>query len=311
MLVARRSTASLTYARVQDLPEFLVAGDILVVNTSATLPAALPARLGDRPVTLHLSTQLDDGTWVVELRGDDLEPFGRPPIGAHLELPERASADLIAAYLNSKRLAIARLSVEGPVEVHVQKHGAPIRYPHAQTRHPLGSYQTIFAREPGSAEMPSAARPFTHELVTELVTRGVLLAPVTLHAGVSSLERGEQPYPERFRVPWTTAQLLNARFEWGGRVIAVGTTVVRAIESAATPNGLVAPADGWTDLVITRYRPMRAIDGLLSGWHDPASSHIELLEAATGAELLERSYAAARARGFEFHEFGDAHLILP
>jgi S-adenosylmethionine:tRNA ribosyltransferase-isomerase len=311
MLVARRSTASLTYARVRDLPEFLVAGDILVVNTSATLPAALPARLGDRAVKLHLSTQLDDGTWVVELRGADLEPFRPPPIGVRLDLPDGAGADLIAAYRNSRRLAVARLSVGEPVATYVQRHGAPIRYPHAQADHPLDTYQTVFAREPGSAEMPSAARPFTRELVTELVTCGVLFAPVTLHAGVSSLERGEQPYPERYRVPWTTAQLLNARFAWGGRAIAVGTTVVRAIESAATPNGLVAPAEGWTDLVITRDRPLRAIDALLTGWHDPASSHLELLEAATGAELLERSYAAARCRGFVFHEFGDAHLILP
>jgi S-adenosylmethionine:tRNA ribosyltransferase-isomerase len=311
MLVARRSTASLTYARVRDLPEFLVTGDILVINTSATLPAALPARLGDRAVKLHLSTQLDDETWVVELRGDNLEPFGPPPVGVRLELPDGGSADLIAAYRNSGRLAVARLSVAEPVETYVRRHGAPIRYPHAQTGHPLDTYQTVFAREPGSAEMPSAARPFTHELVTELVTCGVLLAPITLHTGVSSLELGEQPYPERFRVPWTTAQLLNARFAWGGRAIAVGTTVVRAIESAATPNGLVSPAEGWTDRIITRDRPLRAIDGLLTGWHDPASSHLELLEAATGGELLERSYAAARARGFVFHEFGDAHLILP
>ena len=311
MLVARRSTGELTYAQVRDLPEFLVAGDVVVVNTSATLPAALPARLGDRAVRLHLSTQLDDGTWVVELRRDDLEPFRPPPIGGRLELPGGASADLIAAYRNSGRLAVARLSVEEPMESYLQQHGAPIRYPHAKTSPPLDAYQTVFASEPGSAEMPSAARPFTHELVTELVSRGVLLAPVTLHAGVSSLELGERPYPERFRVPWTTAQLLNARFAWGGRAIAVGTTVVRALETAATPNGLVAPADGWTDLVITRDRPLRAIDGLLSGWHDPVSSHLELLEAATGSELLERSYAAARARGFVFHEFGDSHLILP
>jgi S-adenosylmethionine:tRNA ribosyltransferase-isomerase len=311
MLVARRSSGSLTYARVRDLPEFLVPGDILVVNTSATLPAALPARLGERAVKLHLSTRLDDGTWVVELRGADLEPYRPPPIGAHLELPGGGGAELVAAYQNSDRLAVAQLSVGEPAETYLQRHGAPIRYPHEPTGYPLDAYQTVFARKPGSAEMPSAARPFTHDLVTELITRGVLFGPVTLHAGVSSLERGERPFPERFDVPWTTAQLLNARFTWGGRAIAVGTTVVRAIESAATPSGLVAPAEGWTDLVITRDRPLHAIDGLLTGWHDPASSHLELLEAAAGAELLERSYTAARARGFAFHEFGDAHLVLP
>jgi S-adenosylmethionine:tRNA ribosyltransferase-isomerase len=311
MLVARRSTGSLEYARVRDLPRFLVAGDILVVNISATLPAALAARLGARAVRLHLSTRRDDGTWVVELRGADLNPFRPPPIGAHLELPAGASAVLVAAYPNSERLALARLSLGEPIEGYLQRHGAPIRYQHTPSSHPLDAYQTVFAREPGSAEMPSAARPFTPELVTGLVTHGVLLAPVTLHAGLSSLERGERPYPERFHVPRTTAQLLNARFAWGGRAIAVGTTVVRAIESAVTPNGLVTAAAGWTDLVITRDRTLHAVDGLLTGWHDPASSHLELLEAAAGAELLECSYAAAQARGFVFHEFGDAHLILP
>src|SRR5204863_4989398 len=133
-------------------------------------------------------------------------------------------------------------------------------------------YQTVFAREPGSAEMPSAGRPFTAELVTELVTRGVLMVPVTLHTGVSSLERDEQPYPERFRVPRATAQLLNARGAWGGRTIAVGTTVVRALETAATRDGLLTECEGWTELIVTKDRPLRAIDGVLTGWHDWASS---------------------------------------
>jgi S-adenosylmethionine:tRNA ribosyltransferase-isomerase len=159
--------------------------------------------------------------------------------------------------------------------------------------------------------MPSAGRPFTTELVTELVSSGVLVAPVTLHAGVSSQERGEAPYPERYRVPMSTARLVNAVHDWGGRVIAVGTTVVRALETVAAPDGILAPGEGTTNLVVTPRRGLWAIDGLLTGWHDPASSHLQLLEAAAGAELLERAYTAARARNFLFHEFGDTHLILP
>jgi len=176
---------------------------------------------------------------------------------------------------------------------------------------PLDAYQTVFALDPGSAEMPSAGRPFTTELVTELVARGVLVAPVTLHTGVSSPERGEAPFAERYRVPPTTAQLVNAVHDWGGRVVAVGTTVVRALETAAAPDGSVSAGEGWTSLVVTPERGLRAVDGLLTGWHEPESSHLQLLEAAAGPELLERSYRAATAHGYRWHEFGDLHLILP
>jgi S-adenosylmethionine:tRNA ribosyltransferase-isomerase len=176
---------------------------------------------------------------------------------------------------------------------------------------PLDAYQTVFALEPGSAEMPSAGRPFTAELVTELTARGVVVAPVTLHTGVSSLEHGEQPFPERFHVPPVTARLVNAVHDWGGRVIAVGTTVVRALETVATSDGTVSEGRGWTRLVITPERGVLAIDGLLTGWHDRESTHLELLEAVAGRRLLGRSYRAALASGYRWHEFGDLHLILP
>ena len=159
--------------------------------------------------------------------------------------------------------------------------------------------------------MPSAGRPFTAELVTELVARGVLVAPVILHTGVSSLEHGEPPFPERYHVPAATARLVNAVHGWNGRVIAVGTTVVRALETVAAADGTVSEGQGWTSLVVTPERGLRAIDGLLSGLHERESSHLALLEAAAGAELLERSYAAALAHGYLWHEFGDLHLILP
>lgn len=159
--------------------------------------------------------------------------------------------------------------------------------------------------------MPSAGRPFTTGLVTELVARGVLIAPVTLHAGVSSLERGEAPYPEPYRVPATTARLVNAVHGWGGRVVAVGTTVVRALETVAGPDGAVHAGEGSTSLVVTPERGLRATDGLITGWHESDSSHLELLEAAAGPDLLERCYRAARAQGYLGHEFGDLNLILP
>jgi S-adenosylmethionine:tRNA ribosyltransferase-isomerase len=311
MLVTSRTDGSLVHARFRELRRFLDPGDLLVVNTSATLPAALPARLGELAVELHLSSPAGDGMWAVELRTTDLLPFRRPPIGTRLELPDGADAELVAPFLASDRLAIARLSLTERLERYLHLHGRPIRYGYVERHWPIDAYQTVFALEPGSAEMPSAGRPFTPELVTELVATGVLIAPLTLHAGISSLERGEAPYPERYRVPAATARLVNAVHQWGGRVIAVGTTVVRALETVAAPDGVIAPGEGSTDLVVSPRRGLRAIDGVLTGWHDPASSHLQLLEAAAGSELVRRSYEAARAADYLFHEFGDTHLILP
>jgi S-adenosylmethionine:tRNA ribosyltransferase-isomerase len=174
----------------------------------------------------------------------------------------------------------------------------------------LEAYQNVYAVEPGSAEMASAGRPLTAELITRLVAGGVLVAPITLHTGVSSQERHERPYAERYRVAAQTARLANAVREWGGRVIATGTTVVRALETVAQPDGALAPGEGWTDLIVTPERGLWAIDGLLTGLHEPSSSHLDVLRAAAGEELLYRSYEAALEHGYLWHEFGDSQLIL-
>ena len=311
MLVASRDDGALVHARFRELGRFLRPGDLLVVNTSATLPAALPARLDGDEVTLHLSTPVEGGNWVVELRTAERRPLRPARSGARLALPGGAGAELLAPYLGSNRLFVARLSLGEPAESYLHRHGHPIRYGHTPEEWPIDAYQTVFALHPGSVEMPSAARPFTAGLVAELVARGVLFAPLTLHAGVSSLELGESPYPERYRVPLASARLVNAVHEWGGRVIAVGTTVVRALETVAGADGVVRAGEGVTNLVVTPERGLRAIDGLLTGWHDSHSSHLQLLEAAAGRDLLRRSYRTAAERGYRLHEFGDSHLILP
>jgi S-adenosylmethionine:tRNA ribosyltransferase-isomerase len=311
MLVATRHDLAVVHARFRDLPQVLSAGDLLVVNVSATLPAALEARLGEQPLQLWLSTPAPDGTWLVELRTSDRRPYPQPPIGARLELPGGAHAELLANFARSDRLSVARIECDAPLDDYLRRHGRPIRYGYVPEPWPLEAYQTVFALEPGSAEMPSAGRPFTAELVTELIVRGVLVAPVILHTGVSSLEQGEPPFRERYHVPAVTARLVNAVRGWNGRVIAVGTTVVRALETVAEADGTVSEGQGWTSFVVTPERGLRAVDGLLTGWHERDSSHLELLEAAAGRELLERSYAAALAHGYLWHEFGDLHLIMP
>ena len=311
LLVATRHDLALVHARFRDIPHFLSAGDLLVVNVSATLPAALEARLGEQQLQLWLSTPTTDGGWVVELRTSNRAPHLRPPVDARLALAGGAHAELVARFAGSDRLAVARFELDEPLEDYLRRHGQPIRYGHVPEPWPLAAYQTVFALEPGSAALPCAGRPFTAALVPELVARGVLVAPVTLHTGLSSPERGEPPFPERYHVPAATAKLVNAVHGWNGRVIAVGTTVVRALETVAAADRTVSDGRGWTNLVVTPEHGLRAIDGLLTGFHERESSHLELLEAAAGADLVKRSYAAALAHGYLWHEFGDLHLILP
>jgi S-adenosylmethionine:tRNA ribosyltransferase-isomerase len=314
LMVTHRASGTIVHTRFDELPSFLAPGDLLVVNTSATIPAALPAEAPDgRGLELRLSTPSPKHPadhWIVELRLGDA-PFRGAHAGDELALPAGGRAELLARYASSERLWLARLHLPEPLDGYLARHGHPIRYRYVERLWPLEAYQTAYALEPGSAEMPSAGRPLTPELVTRLAARGILIAPITLHTGVSSPERHEPPYPERYRVPAETARLVNAVQGWGGRVVAVGTTVVRALESVAQPGGGVRPGAGWTNLVVTPERGLWAIDGLLTGWHEPKSSHLQLLRAAAGDELLDRSYAAAIRHGYLWHEFGDSHLVLP
>ena len=305
MLVAHKESGELEHARFRDLPDFLAPGDLVVVNTSAVLAAELDALtpLGER-VIVHLSTKLTTGRWVVEFRRGTERWSGEAP--RHVELGEGAVLDVIGPYRESDRLFLARLTVPQPDTTWIAQHGRPIRYRYVDRPWPIAMYQNVYATEPGSAEMPSAGRPFTPQVITRLVAKGVMVAPIVLHTGVASLEATETPYPEYVRVPRTTAELVRLTHDIGGRVIAIGTTVVRALETAGD-----AAFDGWTDLVITPDRGVRVVDGLLTGWHEPEASHLMMLEAIAGRSLLERSYAVSLSEGYLWHEFGDSHLILP
>ncbi len=313
LLVTSRTDGSITHSRFSDLPRFLTPGDLVVLNTSGTLPAALPATGADGvTLELHLSTPAKgrdhDLTWIVELRFEG-QPFGAVQVGDRMALPEGASAEILSPY-SGVRLWLARLDLPEPLEAYLGAYGHPIRYGYVPRRWPLSAYQNVYALEPGSAEMASAGRPFTPELITRLIAEGVLVAPITLHTGVSSPESNERPYPERYRVPEQTARLVNAVRAWGGRVIATGTTVVRALETVARPDGTVEAGEGWTDLVVTPERGLWTVDGVLTGLHESDSSHLDLLRAAAGEELLSRSYRDAIEHGYLWHEFGDSQLIL-
>ncbi|WP_377268772.1 S-adenosylmethionine:tRNA ribosyltransferase-isomerase [Peterkaempfera sp. SMS 1(5)a] len=324
LLVGRRATGAVSHHGFRELPGLLRPGDVLLVNVSATAPASLDGTLDGRPVVVHFSTAQDDGRWTVELRTPDGagSTLPRPggPAGAVvavtggarlvLEQPVAAGAD---------RLWLARFS-ERDALAHLRRHGRPVRYRYTDRDRPLAAYQTVFAQgaesaggipAAASAEMPSAARPFTDRMVTALVSRGVQVAPITLHTGVASGESHEPPYPERFSVPEATARLVNSARRHGGRVVAVGTTAVRALESAVDGTGLVRAAEGWTDLVVTPERGVRAVDGLLTGLHEPRASHLLMLEAVAGRGLVDSCYAEALRGRYLWHEFGDLNLMLP
>lgn len=319
LLVSDVATDAIEHARFSDLPRWLSAGDLLVVNASGTLNAAVAARSEDgEPFEIHLSTRLPGGFWTVEVRrpGDAASlPYDRAPAGMTYRLPADGIVTLLAPYPLTgsiqarSRLWIAALQLPDAVVPYLETHGAPIRYGYVKGSWPSSMYQTVFATEPGSAEMPSAGRPFTPELVTTLVSRGVGIAPIVLHAGVSSLESHEPPFEEQYRVPRQTAERVNAARRAGHRVFAVGTTVVRALETVTDESGTTSPGAGWTDLVIAN-RPLRSVTGLITGLHEPRASHLSLLETICGRSHLDRAYDEARRAGYLWHEFGDSHLIV-
>jgi S-adenosylmethionine:tRNA ribosyltransferase-isomerase len=338
LLVSDIETDAIEHARFTDLPRWMSAGDLVVVNTSGTMNAALPAQAEDGgQFEIHLSTRLPGGFWSVEVRQPGANaslPYDRASLGTMYRLPADGRVTLLAPYplvdsLHShSRLWIAALQLPYDLIPYLEAHGFPIRYGYVKDSWPISMYQTVFATEPGSAEMPSAGRPFTTELVTRLVSRGVGIAPVLLHTGVASQEKHEPPYEEYYRVPRHTAERVNAARRMGYRVFAVGTTVVRALETVTDESGTTSPGEGWTDLVVTPERPLRSVTGLITGLHEPRATHLSLLEgvvtaaaheraadaavtaSACGRCHLERAYAEARQHGYLWHEFGDSHLIV-
>jgi S-adenosylmethionine:tRNA ribosyltransferase-isomerase len=317
LLVTPGDGGNLTHAQFTDLPDLLERGDVVVANDSAVLPAALPADLRGERLRLHVSSPVP-GTprRLVELRVPDglgSAPFTFARAGDIVDLPDGGSAQLVAPRLRSgkpSRLWEAELVLPHELLTYLDRHGEPIRYGYVSQAWGIASYQTMFAHVPGSSEMPSAGRPFSPRVVRRLRARGVSVVTVTLHAGVASLERDEQPSPEPFRVTAATAAIANAALAAGRRVIAVGTTVVRALETATDAGGKVHAADGVTGLIVEPSRELRSISGLLTGFHEPEASHLKLLEAVAGADAVTRSYEAALDRAYRWHEFGDVHLVL-
>lgn len=324
LMVSNYSTDQVQHTHFYNLHQYLSKGDVLVINTSRTRNSALMAHKEDgTSLELHVSTHLDEDLWTVEVRSiteeGKTQHYKDASKGDELRLPGNVSAILQGPYISdcndnskpSEILWMAKINFPRPVDDYLARYGFPIRYNYVKDRWPLSYYQTVYATESGSAEMPSAGRPFTSELMHQLTSKGIQIAPLVLHTGVSNLETHEPPYKEYYRVSSETANIVNKARSSGHRIVAVGTTAIRTLETVTNGDGETHAGEGWTCLVVTPQRGLRAVDALLTGFHEPEASHLAILEALAGLHHIEFAYQQALGKGYLWHEFGDLHLILP
>jgi S-adenosylmethionine:tRNA ribosyltransferase-isomerase len=324
LMVSNYSTDEVKHTRFYHLDKYLDEGDVIVINTSRTRNSALLGTRADGSVLeLHLSIHFDDDLWTVELRSIDevgkTKHLADAREGETLNLPGAVRAILQGPYISdcndnmkpSETLWLANINFPQDVDDYLARYGFPIRYNYVKEKWPLSFYQTVYATEPGSAEMPSAGRPFTPKLLKRLEAKGVKIAPLILHTGVSNLETHEPPYKEFYRITPETAHMVNEARAAGHRVVAVGTTAIRALESVTNGEGQTHAGEGWTCLVVTPQRRLRAVNALITGMHEPEATHLAMLEALAGLSHIKLAYEEALRKAYLWHEFGDLHLIIP
>src|SRR5689334_3925137 len=324
LMISNYSTDQVRHTRFYQLDKYLDEGDVIVINTSRTRNSSLLGSRADGSVLeLHLSIHFDDDLWTVELRSIDevgkTKHLGDAREGEAINLPGAVLAILQGPYISdcndntkpSETLWLAKINFPQDVDDYLARYGFPIRYNYVKEKWPLSFYQTVYATEPGSAEMPSAGRPFTPKLLKRLEAKGVKIAPLILHTGVSNIETHEPPYKEFYRVTPGTARLVNEARAAGHRIVAVGTTAIRALESVTNGDGKTHAGEGWTCLVVTPQRRLQAVNALITGMHEPAATHLAMLEALAGLSHIKLAYEEALRKGYLWHEFGDLHLIIP
>jgi S-adenosylmethionine:tRNA ribosyltransferase-isomerase len=311
LCVVERASGRISHTTVASLGEHLAPGDLLVVNSSRTLPAALQVdRDGAPQVQLRLGA-LRDHEWDA-LAVETAPPHRNVPLapGETLRGPGGLRLRVLAPRSDAPLLWRMSILSGDPVRTLLSA-GEPIRYSYVPDPVPLEHYQTVYAGAPGSVETPSAGRHLTWELLGELRRHGVDLTDIVLHCGLSSFQDDDVDLQkplieERFEVTQESATRINR----AARVIAVGTSVIRTLETAVDERRNVQPMSGWTRLVITPSTRLRVVDALLTGLHEPPATHLDMLGALLDRDLLERAYAEVRERRYLWHEFGDAMLIL-
>jgi S-adenosylmethionine:tRNA ribosyltransferase-isomerase len=322
LMVIDRSENRIYHTHFYRIGKFLLPGDLMVFNTSRTIPASLMGYV--RPagplIEVRLAEHLLDGSWLALLRcQQDDNPFSCSfSKGMQIEFAQGLVAKVYNQDERIQRLWKIRFSKSG-IELYnsLYRIGQPIRYEYVSKPWDLDYYQTVYATNPGSAEMPSAGRPFTWKLLFELRRNDINTAYISLHTGLSSYMDPEldQRYiasEEEYFISSKTAEQINKTHDIGGRIIAVGTTVVRALETAAlySNKGSVKAGHDYTSLHIDANHKVKAVDGLLTGLHEPEASHLDLLTAFLPAERIRQAYDEAIQRKYLWHEFGDMNLIL-
>lgn len=323
LLTVDSAVGAVGHGCLVDLTERLATGDLLVVNDAATLPGSLNAHTDTgAAVEMRLLGQTETGDWRAVLFGagdwhTDTDARPAPPtvVPGDTIHCQPLSATVTWVSPESSRLVEMRFDRSGAaLWSWLYRLGAPVQYAHVSKPLPLWSVQTVYGARPWAAEMPSAGRPLSWSILLALRQKGIDVAAVTHAAGLSATgdpALDGDPLPERFEIsPSTVAAVMRTRAR-GGRVIAVGTTVVRAIEGSVQLHGDLRPGSGVTDLVIGPHTRPRYVDGVITGMHAPGESHYELLRAFVDESLLRESFEQAVARGYRCHEFGDVALFAP
>lgn len=319
LMAINRKSGEIQHSRFNNISEFLHPGDLLIFNTSRTLPASLKGCDGalDKCLEIRLAQHLPDDSWLALLMCQQGDPFACGlQQGINLDFGEGLTAKVENQDINIPRLWKIRFSLAGTQLIDsIYRLGNPIRYEYVSEPWDLDYYQTVYAKQPGSAEMPSAGRAFTWKLLFDLKRSSIETAQIVLHTGLSSymddeLDALHPASEEEYFISETAAQKINRTRQQGGRIIAVGTTVVRALESAVDIDGLIKPQHNYTRLHISAQHQLRAVDGLLTGMHEPEASHLDLLTAFLPAEEIRIAYEDAVQRGYLWHEFGDLNLIV-
>ncbi len=309
LMVIDRAARTIEHADFTRLGSFLRAGDLLVVNRSRTIPAAVRAsREGGALIQLRICVRREDEWHVLAVQPDP------PHANVALRAGEWLRVGGVETIVRGRRSDLPllwRIDAPGDGLERVLRTGVPIRYSYVPSPVPASHYQTVYATEPGSAETPSAGRSFSWELLLGLGRQGIDRADILLHTGLSSFQDDDVDaahplFEEWFAIDASAADAVNR----AARVIAVGTTVVRALETAAVGDGQVHAMEGWTSLRLGPGSPLQVVDGLLTGFHEPEASHFDLLRAFLDETLLERAYREAIAARYLWHEFGDLCLIL-
>lgn len=316
LLVMRRSSGELEHRKFHQVGEYLKPGDLVVLNQTRVIPARLFAyKPSGGRVEILLLRYEDANTWECLVGGKGLRK------GIRLEIESNGpEAEIIEELESSRR----RVKFSPPIDLYLKRIGQmPLPpYIHEPLRNPE-RYQTVYSREPGSAAAPTAGLHFTERLLDEIREQGVRLAYITLHVGLDTFApvKEKDPAEHKIHTEWceigeAAASAINETRQAGGRVVAVGTTTVRTLESAArysTRNGgteILKPYSGNTDLFITPGYQFRVVDSMITNFHLPRSTLIMLVSAFAGGEAVLRSYEVAKVEGYRFYSFGDAMLIL-